>query len=138
MSLIVDASVAVKWVVPEPDSGAAEALLDLQPDLAAPSLLWIEAANALWARRHAGKMSPEEVLERVDRLEQVLVRRIPSAGLIIPATELALELRHPLYDCVYLACALEQDSHVVTADSRFLKVVSASPRLARRVRRLGA
>ena len=49
MTVVVDASVALKWVIEEDGSEAAGALL-LEEPLAAPDLLMVECANVLWAK----------------------------------------------------------------------------------------
>ncbi len=53
MTVIVDASIALKWVIEEDGSDAAGALL-LEQLLAAPVLLTIECANGLWAKARRG------------------------------------------------------------------------------------
>jgi predicted nucleic acid-binding protein len=50
---------------------------------------------------------------------------------------IALELEQPVYDCFYLAAAMQKDTHVVTADRRFPEKVAGHPTLADRVRLLG-
>src|SRR6516165_8263674 len=49
MTIIIDASVALKWVIEEDGSEEAGALLRGEP-LAAPDLLVVECANVLWAK----------------------------------------------------------------------------------------
>ena len=66
MSLVIDASVALKWVLDEPGGAEAEALLD--EALIAPGLWLIEAANALWKRAGRGEISPDEAAERLQAL----------------------------------------------------------------------
>jgi predicted nucleic acid-binding protein len=46
---------------------------------------------------------------------------------------IARELMHPIYDCCYLALAIEENSIVITADQRFRSAVAAHPALADRV-----
>ena len=46
MTIVVDASIALKWVLEETGSDAAEELLE--KDFAAPSLWLLDAGNALW------------------------------------------------------------------------------------------
>jgi predicted nucleic acid-binding protein len=53
---VVDASVAVKWYLPEPESDAAGRLLDPEHDLIAPDLLFAEVGNALWKRWRRGEI----------------------------------------------------------------------------------
>ena len=56
--LVIDASIAVKWVVPEPDCDRAEALRD--HPLVAPDLLFAECANVLWKKVRRGELSKDE------------------------------------------------------------------------------
>ena len=66
MSVVVDASVALKWVLDEPGKDPAYALLDL--DLIAPSLWLLEAANALWRITKRGEITSREALERLEHV----------------------------------------------------------------------
>lgn len=49
----------------------------------------------------------------------------PSGDFVRSAFDIALELSHPIYDCLYLATALGMDDLLVTADQRFLPVAAA-------------
>lgn len=117
MSIIVDASVALKWVVNEPGTAAALAIRSEQ--LVAP-VIWIaEAANALWRHVRLGEASAIEALARIARLERAPVLSLPIEPHVAAALELAIRCNHPVYDCLYLALAIQQDTQVVTADRRF-------------------
>ena len=59
-TLVVDASVALKWVLPQEDSDLAEGLLDRGVRLCAPAFVFVELANALWFQMRAGKLSAAE------------------------------------------------------------------------------
>jgi predicted nucleic acid-binding protein len=133
--LVVDASVAVKWVVREPDSDAAAALRGEQ--LIAPALWLAEAANVLWRRARIGDITAEEARSRLSELVNAPVASLPMEPYLDHALQLATELGHPIYDCIYLALALRQDTYVVTADGRFAAAASR-PVLNGRVRLLGA
>ncbi len=125
MTLIVlDASVAIKWVVEEEGSDAATDLA--QHELWAPDLLRVECANALWAKSRRGELNHAEVVERNDALATVPMTLVPQQDVLADAVRLALELEHPVYDCLYLALAIRHDTYVVTADHRFLNVVRQS------------
>ena len=56
MRFVVDASVAVKWLVEEPDSDAALALAESGEELHAPRLMASEVANALWRKARLGQI----------------------------------------------------------------------------------
>jgi predicted nucleic acid-binding protein len=132
--IVVDASVAVKWVLNETGSEAAFALHN--DELIAPALLLAEAGNALWRRARIGEITSDEANLRMAELLNAPVALLAIEPYIEPALKLATGIGHPIYDCVYLALALHQQTHVVTADRRFAAAAS-SPDLAGRVRLLG-
>ena len=75
MTIVVDASVALKWVLEEPGSDAAEELLE--KDLAAPSLWLLEAGNALWRRAFRGELTQADAVERLTALTKAPVASVP-------------------------------------------------------------
>jgi predicted nucleic acid-binding protein len=116
--LVVDASVAVKWVVPELLSDEAAQLLAGDEDLIAPDLLEVEAANALWKKTMRRELSGREADRALGLLhESGLVLR-PTRPLLPRAAAIARRLSHPVYDCVYLALAETERAPLVTADER--------------------
>ncbi len=131
---IVDASVAVKWVVNE--SGSDRARLLSQSRLEAPDLLPIECANILWKKVRIRDLTREGATTRLELLLRAPVSLAESRHLLDSALELSLDLHHPVYDCVYIALALRHDIPLVTADERLVAAVRKSPKLAGRVMRL--
>ena len=115
MTLVVDASVAAKWLIHEPDS--ALAVRYLAEDLIAPTILRIECANALIRRLRLRQLSQEETGRRLRELLTlpVQLQTVDEDS----AFRLALTLRHPVYDCLYLALAHARDVPLVTADRTF-------------------
>jgi len=132
---VIDASVAVKWVLEE--SGSPQACRLRGARLEAPELLLVECANILWKKVRLGDLREEEAMERLDLLARapVIIWAV-SPDLLMRALRLALDLRHPVYDCLYLALALQQGAPLVTADHRFAQAVSRHRALARRIRPL--
>jgi predicted nucleic acid-binding protein len=126
--IVVDASVAVKWLIAEEQSALAGALSDRQ--MSAPSLLLIECANALLRRARAGDIPASAVPSRVRALRLVPVRLVPTERYLEGAIALAMQLRHSLYDCLYLALALDERAPLVTADGRFVEAVRHHQALA--------
>jgi predicted nucleic acid-binding protein len=118
MTLIVDASVAIKWVVREDQSHLAADLIEMDP--IAPDLLRAEFANVLATKVRLGEISAEQALAAQADSEAALTI-VPSMGLAPRALEIALELSHPAYDCFYLALAETLDGTLITADTRFLR-----------------
>ncbi len=133
--VVVDASVALKWVVAEPGSEDAARLLDGRP-LHAPPLLLVEAANALWVLARRGSIDPGGAADAFDHLRRAPFAALPPDDLTWQALRLARALDHPVYDCVYLALALLREVPVVTADRRFVAAAARDPDLAVLVRPL--
>lgn len=134
--MVIDASVAFKWLVEEEDSSLAIAMLS-QGRLLAPQLLLAEVGNAMWKRIARGEMGDSEgAAVDLGSLPEI-VTLISDSSLASRALELACELDHPIYDCFYLAAAEQQQAVLVTADKRFLRKTSGTP-YAQLVRDLAA
>ena len=136
MKLVVDASVALKWLIDEPDSELADNLLDGGHDFLAPELIVAEVLNAAWRRRRLGEIADAQFEEIVVRIVDGLIAYQPLRPLAPRAAALARDLNHPVYDCLYLALAEAEEAPLVTADRRLLAVVQGTA-LAKRVSRLG-
>jgi predicted nucleic acid-binding protein len=132
--MVIDASVAFKWLVEEDDSSMAIALLS-QDALSAPQLILAEVGNALWKRIVRGEMGDSEgAVADIGRLPE-MVALMNDSALAPRALELACELGHAIYDCFYLAAAEHQGDVLVTADRRLLRK-TAGTQYARFVRDL--
>jgi predicted nucleic acid-binding protein len=116
VAFIVDASVVVKWVLAEADSAAAIALG--RHRLLAPDLLDIECASVLWKAARRGELLPAEAAERLALIGEAAIERLPGSVLLPGAMRHALQLRHPIYDCLYLEAAIWTGLPLVTADRR--------------------
>ena len=135
MTIVVDASVALKWVLREPGSDAADALLD-DPDLMAPVIWLAEAANALWRRVRIGEIITDEANARLSELRNAPVATFAIEPHLSEAQRLAIDTGHPVYDCFYVALAMHHRTYVETADRRLASAMT-SPLIAGRVRMLG-
>lgn len=120
MSLVVDASVAAKWVLPESDSDKAENLRRTGETLIAPTLIVAEIGNAVWKRAVRGEMSSAEAVDAVETATALLASLVPVEQLAARAIELSISLRHPIYDCFYLALAEREGAPIITADAKLL------------------
>jgi predicted nucleic acid-binding protein len=126
--LVPDASVGVKWYVPEPDADDAARLLDAWFELHIPSYFFTEAASVLQR-----KVAVDRTLSEAEGLEAFrLLRTVPMT---IHATEALLEdafrhgvhYRRPVYDSLYLVLAAALGGRVVTADRRLYHGVHGGP-----------
>jgi len=132
---IVDASVAVKWLVEEPGSEAAAALRG--EELHAPDWILVECANVLWAKARRREITREEADRGLALLREAPWTLAPAGELLVKALALAHELAHPVYDCLYLALAFDRDAPLVTADARFVTAVRGSGLYGAPIRALG-
>ena len=127
MRLVVDASVVVKWLIPEKHSAAAQALLDSRNTLHAPDLIHVEIASALVNRHFAGDLTRAEVEQGIDDLDRFPVFITPGTAVRREAVELAIAMRRGVYDCYYLALAKMLGIRMFTADKKFCDQVARSP-----------
>jgi predicted nucleic acid-binding protein len=116
MSLIVDSSVATKWVVDEPGSNRARALF-LSDECWAPNLIIAEVGNALWKKRRMNLVTAEQAMAALEALPPRLVL-FDMPDLAPRAVQIAVHLDHPIYDCFYLALAERERAPLVCADGR--------------------
>jgi predicted nucleic acid-binding protein len=130
--LVVDASVALKWLIEEEGSDAALALQG--QDLAAPAFLRLEAANVFRTLVARGDLAAQTAVDLFALLQKAPVTIVdPDDGLERRALDLALQFAHPVYDCIYLALAERMDHTLITADRRFLATARRSGLRADRV-----
>ena len=124
MRLVVDASVAVKWLIAEEDSDAAHRLAARGDDLHAPRLMASEVANALWRKARLGEIERGRAGVLTAAISEMPVRWNADETLCADAVRLALTLDRPVYDCVYLALAHRIGAQVVTADIFFANTLA--------------
>jgi predicted nucleic acid-binding protein len=118
MTLVVDASVAAKWVLPEPDSPRAEALRRIENELIAPVLILAEIGNAIWKRTRKQELTAARAVESIGTATALIDRLHGLEPLVARATEIAVSLDHSIYDCFYLALAERERVGLATADTR--------------------
>lgn len=124
--LVVDASVAIKWLVEEAGSDAADALRETH--LVAPAMIRIEVANVLRtlaARKSIAAAAAIDLFALFQTAPVVLVEH--DDALERRALDLATTLDHPVYDCLYLALAERMGLRMVSADRRFLRAIAGTP-----------
>ncbi len=122
-TLVVDASIAIKWVVEEEGTGQAVGLRT-RFAFTAPELIVAECANILWKKAQRGELTGDEAALATRLLARSGIEPASMAGLGETATTLAVELGHPAYDCMYLALATHRSLRFLTADRRLLATVA--------------
>jgi predicted nucleic acid-binding protein len=122
---VIDASVAIKWVIAEPETNDS-LHLRRAAELLAPDLVIAETSNILWKAVRRGEMSAEMAQLAAETLLASDIVLTPMGGLMTRATRMAVDLDHAAYDCFYLALAKAEDCPLVTADQKLARKVAAS------------
>ncbi len=122
---IVDASVATLWFVDEPFAERARALLTTGRRLA-PDLIVPEVANALWKIARTGAVSPEQAEQALRDLPDA-VETTSTVALAPRAFAIARALKHPAYDCFYLALSEALQAPFVTLDHKLFNRTRGTP-----------
>jgi predicted nucleic acid-binding protein len=117
---VVDASVAVKWFVPEEFSDQADELSASGARLVAPRLIMTELANAFFKKVRANLMKPADAASDLAILPRFIPEIVDHENELQPALLAACDLGHPVYDLIYLKVASRLGLVLVTADNRFL------------------
>ncbi len=133
---VVDASLVIKWFVPEVDSHFARQWLDAPHDYMAPDLLFPETGNTVWKKIRRKELSPDEGQRLVRDLSGIAVETIAMRGLLPDAHALALATGITVYDATYLALAVRLETQVITGDDRFARRLAEHPQLAPHIRSL--
>ncbi|MBI1743903.1 type II toxin-antitoxin system VapC family toxin [Candidatus Acetothermia bacterium] len=138
---VVDASVAIKWYLPEVLSGQAEQFLEAAAEedsrLLAPDLIVAELGNILWKKHRLGELAPSEVQQVLGHIRTSFpIQLYASLSLVESAWEIARVYQRSVYDALYVALAEQRDAVFITADQRLVKALSHAP-LAKRIQWLG-
>jgi predicted nucleic acid-binding protein len=121
---VVDASVVIKWFVPEIFEAEAKRWLDPANVLYAPDLLLSECGNILWKKVRRKEITDDEANLIATELLNSPLTFISSLDLLMDALSLAGDTGGTVYDCMYLAGAIQQRCQLVTADRKFYNAVS--------------
>jgi predicted nucleic acid-binding protein len=126
VTLVIDASVALKWFVEEDGTPQATTILAGRDLLIAPDLIVAEVCNAGWKAVRAGTMHPAQHDHAAARLVLAFDELLPLAPLAERAVVLSRTLAHPVYDCFYLVLAELRGTRMVTADRRLISRIAGT------------
>ncbi len=124
---VVDASVVVKWYLPEVYADHARRLLDTDCRLLAPDLVFSEVGNILWKKTRLGELSPEETSTILEMVGAESLEIYPSWPLVLVALEIANNTQRSVYDSLYLALATSHNCPIVTADRKLCNALQGTP-----------
>lgn len=115
--MIIDANVAVYWAVPGAHAERAATIM-MQDNLAAPGIIMAESANALIKHARAGTISRMQVEPMISMIREAIGTLVFDADLVPDALAIASAHNHKIYDCLYLALAMQRREPLATADRK--------------------
>jgi len=124
---VVDASVAVKWYLPEVHDVPSRRLLTNGDELLVPDLIFPEVGNILWKRVRMGQMTEAEGQTILASLASLPLQVTSSGSLVSSALAISCETGRTVYDSLYLALAVRENSVMVTADKKFYNALRGTP-----------
>jgi predicted nucleic acid-binding protein len=124
--MVVDANVAIKWVVEQSHFERAREIVARGVHLMVPAMFVAEVTTALWGYARARQITQAQaragltsVLAQISLIEE-------DAELAGEALSIGLELNHAPYDCFYLVLAMRRAAPLVTVDKRFINRLAAT------------
>ncbi|MBI1899475.1 MAG: type II toxin-antitoxin system VapC family toxin [Acidobacteria bacterium] len=130
---VVDASVVVKWFVPEIHSDVARRLLELPHEYVAPDLLFAETANTIWKKIRRRELTAEQGRQLVADIGRIAVETVSCRALAEDAHALANVTGRTVYDAMYVALAVRLNTRSITADDRLEAALKSVPAVARHI-----
>ncbi|RUR75084.1 type II toxin-antitoxin system VapC family toxin [Chlorogloeopsis fritschii PCC 9212] len=116
---VLDASIAIKWFLPEVYSEAARRLIANEHTFLVPDFFFAEVANVLWKRVRRGEDTAKNARQTLADLNAIPLEIYLSQPLMPLALDIALETDRAVYDSLYLALAVTQKCQMLTADEKF-------------------
>jgi len=128
---VIDASVVIKWFVPEGDFAAARAMRTTETRLAAPDLLFAEISNILWKLVRRGEMAAPRAMEISEEIAGSPFVTFTNQSLAKDALDLAVATGLSAYDASYVALAMRIDKIFITADQKLVHKIRGTPSASR-------
>jgi predicted nucleic acid-binding protein len=128
IDVVVDASVAVKWFVPEKYSVEAIRLLDVGFRRHIPILLHSEVGQTIWKKVHQRKEIEAAEGRSIVRGLMITPFELHAVTPILePAFAIALATGRTVYDSIYVALAVALGCKLVTADQKLYNALQTGP-----------
>ncbi len=124
--VMLDASVAVRSIIPEVGTERAIEVMQLARFLIAPRLLATECAAAIRRKVVGGELTLELADRAISALSssfsENIIRLAEDETFVASAFAIAIAIAHKLPDCMYLALAERESAPLATADERLARV----------------
>jgi predicted nucleic acid-binding protein len=129
---VVDASVAIKWLLPserEPLHAEALSWLDRytngEVNFVVPDLFWAEIGNFLWKSIRYARLTTANAQSALEELKSRHLEAVPCASLVDAALEIAVGYQRSAYDSFYVALAVQVKTELITADEKLANALAA-------------
>lgn len=123
---MIDASLAVAWVIPNRFSDAASRFRAADIDLHAPDLIFCEYGNAVWKETRFGNLALSDGLEAMGVIQTIPLWITPASEFVAEILPVAFETGRSFYDSTYLALALRTNSPLATCDQKLFNALQGT------------
>ena len=118
--IVVDANVAVKWVIEQPHVEQARSIVERGVDLLVPGMFVAEVTSTLWQYARAQHIDKDQASSGIASILRLISHVERDVHLADDALAMGLELNYAPYDCFYLVLAMRRGAPFVTADRRLI------------------
>jgi predicted nucleic acid-binding protein len=131
-ALVLDASVALKWAIPSAqETLTSESLQLLQRYVAGeinfivPDVFWVEIGNVMWKGVRQRRWPQTAAENAASAIRERDFFTVSSLVLLPEALRIAFVHNRSVYDCLYIALAIQFKIEMVTSDERLANATAA-------------
>ena len=131
-TLVVDANVAAKWLLPAAGEGLIEQANRLaarhvrhELQLLAPDLIESEIGNVLWKAVRRNRIGAAEARTSLQQFAALAIQLVPASSMLDQALQIAIACDRSFYDSLYVALAVSNETELITADERLVNAIGA-------------
>jgi predicted nucleic acid-binding protein len=131
-NLVLDASVAIKWAMPSAGEPLTDEALRLlrryvggELEFIVPDVFWAELGNVLWKGTRQRRWRQDEAEAVAADMRARDFATVPSGVLLSEALRIAFAHDRAVYDCLYVALAVQSRSELITADEHLANALAA-------------
>ena len=126
-TIVVDASVVIKWFIPEVHAIAAGHLLHKNFKLIAPDLIFVEVGSILWKKQRRKEITRTTANDILNDFKRLPIENYEIEPLIDEAWNIAATYQCTVYDSLYVALARTEKCVLATADQSLVNTLKPSP-----------
>ena len=131
-AVVLDCSVAIKWAIPSAPEPLTDESLRLlrryvngEIKFIVPDVFWAEVGNVLWKGTRQKRWRQDEAESVAADMQARDFTTVPSLVLLPEALKIAFAHDCAVYDCLYVALAVQSKTELITADERLANALAA-------------